>query len=188
MTSDNTQLCNTRTTHNHTGPHAHQLPITFLSSDPFWRFVDMSGGLDACWPYIGPGGRDTAGYGQGYFGWTRKAHREAYRLVHPDFDRSLEVCHTCDNPPCCNPRGLFAGTHRENLQDAGRKGRLGKRGLDWDQVRAIRAAWAQGTRQGPLARTYGVSQALISNIVNGKRWIEPDGTNVTRPESAEAAA
>jgi hypothetical protein len=182
------QLCNGRIAHEGTLVHSQPLPNALFMSAPFWRFVDQSGGPDACWPYVGPGGRDTAGYGQGYFGWTRKAHREAYRLVHPDFDRSLEVCHTCDNPPCCNPAGLFAATHQENLQDAGRKGRLGKRGLDWDQVRAIRAAWAQGTGQGPLARTYGVSQALISNIVNGKRWIEPDEGNVQRPESAEAAA
>lgn len=172
MTADNKQLCNFRPEHECAGPHAHELPITASLSAPFWRFVDQSGGPDACWPWVGPGGRDPAGYGQGYFGWTRKAHRAAYRLVHPDFDRSLDVCHTCDNPSCCNPRGLFAGTAQENLRDAARKGRLGKRPLDWEQVRAIRSAYANGAGQGPLARRYGVSQALISFIVNGKRWVE----------------
>ena len=170
ITSDNTQLCRFDPATEITLVHSQILPNARFMSAPFWRFVDQSGGLDACWPWIGPGGRDTAGYGQGHFGWTRKAHREAYRLVHPDFDRSLDICHTCDNPPCCNPRGLFSGTARQNLQDAARKGRLGKRTLDWPQVRAIRAAWAQGVGQGSLARTYGVSQAQISYIVNGKRW------------------
>jgi hypothetical protein len=176
VTADNSKLCRDRVKPEHGGPHAHQLPITATLSAPFWRYVDTSGGPDACWPWMGPGGHDPAGYGQGYFGWTRKAHRAAYRLIHPDFDRSLDVCHSCDNPPCCNPRGLFAGTAQENLQDAARKGRLGRRTLDLDQARAIRAAYAEGAGQGPLARRYGVTQPLISNIVNGKIWREPLAT------------
>ena len=142
---------------------------------PFWSLVDQSGGPDACWPWTY--GHDPAGYGQGPFGWTRKAHREAYRLANGDFDTSLDVCHHCDNPPCCNPRHLFAGTHRENLQDAGRKGRLGKANgeghgnskLTWDQVHEIRSS---AESQGVLARRYGVTQPLISYIVNGKQWPE----------------
>ena len=155
---------------------------------PFWSLVDQSGGPDACWPWTL--GCDPAGYGQGSFGWTRKAHRQAYLLFHGSIDTSLDVCHTCDNPGCCNPAHLWLGTHQENLQDAGRKGRLGKnsgerngaRKLDWPRVRAIRAKHAEGASERSLGAEYGVSQVAIHYIVIGKHWIEK------RPETAEAAA
>jgi len=155
----------------------------------FWSYVDQSAGPDACWPWIGPGGRDPAGYGQGTFGWTRKAHREAYRLTHGDFDTALDICHSCDNPPCCNPRHLWAGTHAENIMDAARKGRLntatGERHsqakLTWETVRLIRARVAAGDSQGSLAREYGVSQVCIHFVVTRATWAND-------PLDAEAVA
>jgi HNH endonuclease len=43
-----------------------------------------------------------------------------------DFDylnRSLIVCHHCDNPVCVNPDHLFIGTYTDNAQDMLKKGR-----------------------------------------------------------------
>lgn len=50
-------------------------------------------------------------------------HRVAYAQVYGDFDQSLKVCHSCDNPPCCNPAHLFLGTQKDNLRDMFAKGR-----------------------------------------------------------------
>lgn len=36
--------------------------------------------------------------------------------------RWLDACHSCDNPPCCNPDHLFIGTRRDNVVDALTKG------------------------------------------------------------------
>jgi len=32
--------------------------------------------------------------------------------------------HHCDNPPCCNPRHLYIGTHTDNMQDAVKRDRF----------------------------------------------------------------
>ena len=38
--------------------------------------------------------------------------------------RSVDACHRCDNPPCCNTAHLFAGSRSKNMRDAYAKGRI----------------------------------------------------------------
>ena len=98
------------------------------------------------------------------------------------------MLHRCDNPPCCNPDHLFLGTHTENVADMVAKGRhrggmspeqapRGERHwgakLTNEQVAAIRAMPRQRGLQTRLARQYGVSDATISMILNGKAWTGP---------------
>ena len=87
----------------------------------FWESVDQSGGPDACWPWKR---KRTAGYGRIIRrGITVSAHRVAYELVNGRISPDLFVCHRCDNPPCCNPAHLFAGSHDANMADRHQKGR-----------------------------------------------------------------
>jgi hypothetical protein len=77
------------------------------------------GNPDECW--IWQGRLNPAGYGM-VLGYTR-AHRVAYELHYGEFDYKLEILHKCDNPSCCNPAHLRAGTHGDNMADMSAKGR-----------------------------------------------------------------
>lgn len=72
---------------------------------------------------LGCAGR--GGYGRVRFdGLEWQANRLAFVLVNGTIpeDKPL-VCHRCDNPPCCEPRHLLAGTHKDNSKDCFDKGR-----------------------------------------------------------------
>ena len=57
---------------------------------------------------------------------SRRAHRVAWFEANGPIPDGMEVCHSCDNPPCENVDHLFLGTHRENMHDAIQKGRIVK--------------------------------------------------------------
>lgn len=146
--------------------------------DRFWPKVDRSGGPAACWPWQGV--VDQGGYGRigsaGRHGPVLKTHRVAYELVCGPIPPGAVICHTCDNPPCCNPAHLFAGTAKANTQDSIAKGRMhfgerdGHAKLTATQVRDIRQRRASGVHRLALAQEYGLHPRSIDAIVRRQRW------------------
>lgn len=76
---------------------------------------------EECWEWIGA--RTSAGYGQLRVGGKALlTHRMAAEVEH-GAGGDLHCLHSCDNPPCVNPRHLRWGTHKENMEDAVKRGR-----------------------------------------------------------------
>jgi len=100
-----------------------------------------------------------------------KLHRWLYWQAYPYFDKSLEVCHSCDNPSCINLAHLFLGTHLDNMKDRNSKGRAsGGRStakLSAKDVVTIKERYACGEFQVSLGREFGVSQNAVSRVVRG---------------------
>lgn len=92
----------------------------------FWAKVDKRG-PNECWPWTG--NRKAAsvgdGYGRFWIGQQRVyAHRMSFALTQGEMPTSdVVIRHTCDNPPCVNPRHLLAGTPRDNVRDMVERGR-----------------------------------------------------------------
>lgn len=150
----------------------------------FWSKVKVLGS-DECWPWQAAF-RNNSGPQQAYGAfWLNGRHQPAPRValllsgvaVPPE----MEVCHRCDNPPCCNPSHLFIGAPQANVDDKVSKGRQ-VRGdrvhtakLTDAQVAEIRAAKPDGKRApnglpGQLAAKYGVTKQYLSEIWSGKSW------------------
>lgn len=153
-------------------------------AERFNEKVDRSGGADACWPWLG---KTRLGYGSFFISTATRphktqAHRVAWALARGDdargAPRDMKVCHSCDNPPCCNPKHLWLGTNADNLADMRSKGRgsvpvagLGEANarsrLTADQVREIRASTDTLSN---LAKSYGVSRTTVGLARRGSSW------------------
>lgn len=147
----------------------------------FWSHVDKSGGDEACWPWNG-GKRGQMRYGSfKVASYTSvMAHRVAYALTTGKDPGNMVVCHSCDNPPCCNPKHLWLGTIADNNADKLTKGRAkngnqsgennGAAKLSKAQVGIIKGLFITGLNNKQIAAKYGVTHQAISKIRVGRFW------------------
>jgi len=128
----------------------------------FWLKVDRSGREGACWEWLAY--RDRGGYGMiSVRGRMVLTHRFAYELTFGEIPDGLCVCHRCDNPGCVNPKHLFLGTHQENMNDRGTKGRQVTIGGEnhWTRFHPERVASGDrnGSRLHPESRPAGAKHS-----------------------------
>lgn len=125
------------------------------------------------------GGVNKGGYGYITIrGKQRYAHHVAYLDVFGIINDGMDVCHTCDTPPCVEPLHLFQGTHLDNMRDMVTKGRQkGGPGLPEDVIARLRAeyfatpiGWRNLTK---LAKDNNLSIYLVKKVLFGGTELNP---------------
>jgi hypothetical protein len=150
-------------------------------AERFWSKVDKRG-PDECWPWLAS--VNASGYGRltAGRGVNLKAHRVSYTLEKGPIPDGMNVLHHCDNPPCCNPGHLFAGTHKDNTQDMLSKDRgvapphsFGKEHhhTKFDDAAARRIIADQRTHH-VIAAEYGVCSMTVFRLKHGQTWKKLD--------------
>jgi hypothetical protein len=144
----------------------------------FWPKVDIKS-PEECWNYMGP--YEKHGYGivtlfaKPRVRWL--AHRLAWTLSNGEIKDGLDVCHKCDNPPCCNPNHLFTGTALDNVRDCISKGRARKAQgekhasakVTARQVIQIRSMKGTATCR-EIGKLFGLTKSGVQHIMSGLKW------------------
>lgn len=125
------------------------------------------------WPYA------TARRGYGHLRKGTKywrTHRLSYFETFGAIPDGSDVCHRCDNPPCINPRHLFAGTPADNRADKMAKGRQAfgvkfrSAKLTDEKVIELRHRYNCGASSPKLAKEMGMANGTMQRALFGRLW------------------
>ena len=169
-----------------------------VSPATVYRFFAKIKGSDSCWEWTAS--LDKWGYGafastlKGQKKKVYKSHRFVWMLLFGEIPKGMCVCHRCDNPKCINPCHLFLGTQAENIADALKKGRFRLNGTakldgspinrargersgqsklkdsDIIEIRKVYRPYSRKFGAPPLAKKFGVSEQMITNIAKRRNW------------------
>ena len=105
----------------------------------------------------------------------KRVHRLAWEEKNGPIPDGMLVCHICDIRSCINTDHLFLGTAQDNCDDKIAKNR---QVISCGEDRAIKLTWELATEikkatgnQSSIANEFGIDQALVSRIKNGKAWV-----------------
>jgi hypothetical protein len=101
--------------------HTRLLPASKLVEKFVARMI-IPDDVNQCWEWQGC--KDKDGYGVSTHEAKKiPAHRRMFLFANGHLVKNLIICHSCDNPSCCNPAHLWAGTTQDNIRDKVAKGR-----------------------------------------------------------------
>jgi len=137
-----------------------------------------------CWEWYGF--IDRKGYGK--FNCTNEccewiknyAHRVSKEMsTGKSIPEGIHTCHRCDNRKCVNPKHLFLGTNKDNMNDRDNKKRVasgennGQAKLTWKKINEIRRLWnTKKYTQKQLSKKFLTSIPNICRIINNQLWIK----------------
>ena len=150
------------------GPRFRPQPIF---RERFWSQIDQTGGLDACWPWVGKRKPLRSGYVTFTInGRTTYAHHIAFLLANKRSATAWHL-HDCGNAMCCNPSHIYDGTPTENAADRVRHGTVVKSSLlSPDQVAIITDILTiPGTSVRSVAQQWGVHYSTVSRAVSREK-------------------
>jgi hypothetical protein len=124
-----------------------------------------------CWECISHN-VNSSGYSVKHSGLI---HREVYVVCNGEIPENMQVCHTCDNRRCINPKHLWIGTLADNQNDKIKKNRQsrlcgemnGRAKLSKNQVYSIRN---DNRLLREISVDYKISNTLVSKIKRNEVW------------------
>ena len=143
--------------------------------DKFWSRVNIRQKSE-CWEWKAY--KMKKGYGVVWFrGKYWYTHRLAY-FLHTQKNIRNHICHSCDNPACCNPNHLWEGTHQQNMQDRNKKGRCSKPigEKSWNalftskEVLAMRKLRKDGLSYREIMNRFEIKHGTLKAILLRKSW------------------
>lgn len=139
----------------------------------FWSFVDIKG-PDDCWLWRKQGSKLYGNFTIGK--QSISAHKMSYLIHKGEYDPNLNICHSCDNTRCVNPKHLEAKTQLENRRDAAARGRTakgldhGRSVLDHEQASEVRRLRSLGWTYQQLADKFKCGTTTIGRILSYESW------------------
>lgn len=148
--------------------------------------VSRVDGMSECWEWtkalVGP--QDGLRYGVfRRHGKNITAHRAAYEAFVGPIPAGALICHKCNNPRCCNPEHLYAGTYQSNADDmmahgaymAARPRRIkhSRAKLTEEDVAEIRhLASETDLTYVEIAARFGVDRSTVNRLALNDAWPE----------------
>jgi hypothetical protein len=152
--------------------------IPELSSSDLLRFLKKVKKVGDCW--IWQGFCYENGYGQFNLSpWEYRAHRVSFRHFSGLDPGPIRVLHECNTPACVNPKHLFLGTQRANVQQSHDEGRHSMKGdlhprakLSEAEVKQILELWfTESNKLSEIAKVFPwVSYGTIESICSRRSW------------------
>jgi len=143
--------------------------ITFMK---LLRSKIIVGNKDECWLWTGAIVSNSKPYGQVKVeGKNRLVHRVIYELyTGEELLDNVQVCHSCDNPRCCNPNHLWVGTNADNMLDKMIKGRTSNSGPpgkfnynEWQEIK--RLFYIKKMSKCEIARKFNTYDTTIRRVL-----------------------